>query len=51
LLGILAFALLFAGVAAWRMLAPISTPPFRGTDGRILPNSIAVIESPTDRRR
>jgi proline iminopeptidase len=44
LLAILALAVLVFGLAVWRMLSPISTPPFRSSDGRILPNSIAVIE-------
>ena len=38
-----ALVLLVAGVTAWRMLSPISTPPFRAGDGPILCNSIAVI--------
>lgn len=44
LLALLALVLLAGGLAAWRMLAPISTSPFRGADGRVLPNSIAVAE-------
>ena len=44
LLAVLALVLLAGGLAAWRMLTPISTPPFRGSDGRVLPNSIAVVE-------
>jgi proline iminopeptidase len=44
LLAVLVLAALFVAVVAWRMLPPVSTPPFRGSDGRVLPNSIAVIE-------
>jgi proline iminopeptidase len=44
LLALLALVLVVVGVAAWRMLSPISTPAFRGSDGGVLPDSIAVIE-------
>jgi proline iminopeptidase len=44
LLTIVVLVLLLAGVVAWRMAPPISTPPFRGSDGRVLAGSIAVIE-------
>lgn len=44
LLAIAVLVLLLVGVVGWRMLPSISTPPFRGNDGRILANSIAVVE-------
>lgn len=44
LLVILALAVVLAAFAAWRFLAPISTPQFRGPDGKPLPGSIAVVE-------
>lgn len=44
LLVALALVALLAVAVALRMLGPISTPPFRGQDGRVLPGSIAVVE-------
>lgn len=35
---------LLIAALAWRMLAPISTPAFRGPDGKVLAGSIAVVE-------
>jgi proline iminopeptidase len=44
LLALLAVLVLAVGLASWRLLAPISTPPFRRDDGKVLAGSIAVIE-------
>jgi len=44
LLAVVSLVLLVGGLAAWRMLSPISTPPFRDGAGRVLPDSIAVVE-------
>ena len=41
---LLAVAGLLLIVLAWRLLAPISTPAFRGRGGEPLPRSIAVVE-------
>ena len=41
---VLAVAGLLLIVLAWRLLAPISTPAFRGRGGEPLPRSIAVVE-------
>ncbi|MDB5468501.1 MAG: Alpha/beta hydrolase fold protein [Caulobacter sp.] len=44
LLALLVLLVLLTGAVAWRMLAPISTPAFRGDDGKVLAGSIAVVE-------
>ncbi|WGM39842.1 alpha/beta fold hydrolase [Caulobacter sp. NIBR1757] len=44
LLAALVLLTLLIAALAWRMLAPISTPAFRGPDGKALAGSIAVVE-------
>lgn len=44
LLAVLLLLALLIAALAWRMFAPISTPAFRGPDGKVLAGSIAVVE-------